>query len=66
VSRKEREAIQTLAALVARLAAGCWADLGTDESHDITQLADKMFKDMLPPLKLDPKRDYSDDVRGKP
>lgn len=43
----EREAITTLAALVARLANGCWADLGTDESRDIAQHADSVFKAML-------------------
>lgn len=43
----DREAITVLSALVARLACGCWADLGTTESRDITERADSVFKAML-------------------
>jgi hypothetical protein len=46
----EADAIQVLAALVARLACGCWAELGTTESHDITQRADEVFAAFLPKL----------------
>jgi hypothetical protein len=43
----EREAIAKLAALVARIADRCWEQLGTDESTDIKQLADGVFKAMI-------------------
>lgn len=45
---KEREAIRTLAALVARIAIRCWPHLGTDESNDIKDRADEVFKSLLP------------------
>lgn len=41
-ARRRDEEINVLACLVARLAARCWSQLGTEESADIQTVADEV------------------------